>query len=166
MDVYRVLQHPRCLNCHPAGDGPLHGDDSHPHSFGVKRGPDGKGLPVARCANCHQDSNQPGEHQPPGAPQPREARQPQGTPLWQLPSPRMPLVFQGRTPAQLCRQLLNPKANAGMTPAALIEHVEHHPLVLWGWRPGEGRTTPPISHARFVDAVKAWIETGPVCPAE
>ena len=35
MDVYSVLQHPRCMNCHPAADNPMHGDDSHPHAFGA-----------------------------------------------------------------------------------------------------------------------------------
>jgi hypothetical protein len=44
----------------------------------------------------------------------------------------MPLTFQGRTPAQLCRQLLNPKMNGGLRPAALITHVEHDPFVAWG----------------------------------
>src|SRR5262245_64601330 len=42
--VYPVFMHPRCMNCHPAGDVPLQGDDSHPHLQNVKRGPDGKGL--------------------------------------------------------------------------------------------------------------------------
>ena len=27
-DVYEVLQHPRCLNCHPSGDAPLQTDAS------------------------------------------------------------------------------------------------------------------------------------------
>jgi hypothetical protein len=27
MDVYKVLTSPRCMNCHPAGDVPLQGDD-------------------------------------------------------------------------------------------------------------------------------------------
>ena len=40
--AYSVFMHPRCMNCHPVGDSPLQGDDSHPHEFGVKRGPDGK----------------------------------------------------------------------------------------------------------------------------
>lgn len=166
MDVYRVLQHPRCLNCHPAGDHPLHGDDSHPHSLGVKRGLDGKGVAKARCVKCHQAANQPGPHRPPGAPQPASAKLPKGTPRWQLPSTALPMVFQGRTPGQLCRQLLDPAANGGKRPAALIEHVENDPLVRWGWQPGEGRTTPPGTHARFVEAVKLWIEYGPGCPAE
>src|SRR5262249_39436492 len=43
LDVYKVLTHPRCLNCHPSGDAPLQGDDSHPHLQNVQRGGDGKG---------------------------------------------------------------------------------------------------------------------------
>lgn len=166
MDVYRVLQHPRCVNCHPAANHPLQGDDSHPHAFHVVRGTDGLGLPPARCSKCHQAANQPGEHKPPGAPHPATAKQPKGTPRWHLPAARMPLTFQGRSQAQLCRQLLDPKLNGGRSPAALIEHVENDPFVAWGWQPGEGRTTPPGSLAQFVDAVKAWIEGGPACPAE
>ena len=152
--VYRVLQHPRCMNCHPAGDAPLHGDDSHPHSFQVKRGQDGLGEPGARCSKCHQATNQPGEHRPPG------------TSVWHLPSAKMPLVFQGRTPAQLCKQLLDQKTNGGFTMARLFEHVEDHALVKWGWQPGEGRSKPPGTHAGFVEAVRDWIQTGPSCPAE
>src|SRR6476660_2616760 len=31
MKVYKVLMSPRCMNCHPAGDAPLQGDDNHVH---------------------------------------------------------------------------------------------------------------------------------------
>ena len=43
MKVYKVLMSPRCMNCHPAGDAPLQGDDSHIHTMNVVRGPDGNG---------------------------------------------------------------------------------------------------------------------------
>src|SRR5262245_4652340 len=43
LEVYKVLMHPRCLNCHPSGDAPLQGDESHPHIQNVRRGKDGKG---------------------------------------------------------------------------------------------------------------------------
>jgi len=36
-----VLHHPRCMNCHSAGDFPRQGDDSHPHAMNVRRGPKG-----------------------------------------------------------------------------------------------------------------------------
>src|ERR1700761_6597121 len=42
--VYRVLVSPRCQNCHPAGDRPLQGDDSHVHQQNIKRGDDGHGV--------------------------------------------------------------------------------------------------------------------------
>src|SRR6478609_8859341 len=44
MDVYKVLMSPRCMNCHPSGDVPLQGDDSHLHTMSPQRGKDGKGL--------------------------------------------------------------------------------------------------------------------------
>src|SRR6266850_2446193 len=68
LDVYKVLMHPRCLNCHPSGDAPLQGDDSHVHIQNVKRGEEGKGKYALKCANCHQDTNLSGENMPPGNP--------------------------------------------------------------------------------------------------
>ena len=37
LQVYKVFTSPRCQNCHPAGDAPLQGDDSHVHMQNVKR---------------------------------------------------------------------------------------------------------------------------------
>ncbi|MGH8286255.1 MAG: Isoquinoline 1-oxidoreductase subunit, partial [Steroidobacteraceae bacterium] len=37
----KVLQHPRCVNCHPAGDRPLQTDRGQPHMPMVVRGTDG-----------------------------------------------------------------------------------------------------------------------------
>ena len=34
--IYGVLQHPRCMNCHPLGDAPLQGDASAPHAQNVR----------------------------------------------------------------------------------------------------------------------------------
>src|SRR3569833_764512 len=52
MSVYKVLKSVRCMNCHPSGDAPLQGDDSHIHAMNVKRGVDGKGIYSARCSFC------------------------------------------------------------------------------------------------------------------
>src|SRR5437763_16583310 len=71
LDGYKVLMHPRCKNCHPAGNAPLQGDDSRPHAFRVQRGEEGNGVTSVKCSNCHQATNQPGEHTPPGAPDPK-----------------------------------------------------------------------------------------------
>src|SRR6185295_15343224 len=90
--AYTVFMSPRCMNCHPNGDVPLQGEDSHLHNQNVKRGPDGKGLFAMQCKSCHQDENRPGAHMPPGHPD------------WHLPPANMPMVFQGRTPGQLAAQ--------------------------------------------------------------
>jgi hypothetical protein len=150
--VYTVLQHPRCLNCHPAGDRPLQGDASQPHVQNVRRGPDGKGHYALRCDACHQDHNLPGPHLPPGAPS------------WHLPHPGMPLVFEGRTSSELCRQLRDPAQNGGRTPAQLEHHMEQDPLVLWGWDPGPGRAPVPTPQPEFAEAVRAWVAAGCDCP--
>jgi cytochrome c5 len=67
--VYGVLQHPRCMNCHPVNDAPLQGDQSLPHAQNVQRGKDGHGLFAMRCETCHQTQNLPVRTCPPGASQ-------------------------------------------------------------------------------------------------
>jgi mono/diheme cytochrome c family protein len=160
LDVYKVLSHPRCMNCHPIGDAPLQGDDSHPHAFRIRRGKDGKGLTSVRCSNCHQAGNQPGEHTPPGAADPNA----EGSPRWQLPPARSPLPFEQRSPQELCRQLLSQSKNGGLNREQLLHHVETDSLVRWGFQPGEGRSTPPLTHAEFVSRFRAWLDAGASCP--
>ena len=55
--VYSVLTHPRCINCHTATNYPQQGDDRRRHVANVVRGPEGKGVPGLNCAGCHQESN-------------------------------------------------------------------------------------------------------------
>ena len=150
--VYKVLMHPRCMNCHPAGDAPLQGDDSHAHAQNVKRGPDGKGKYALKCANCHQDKNLPGEHMPPG------------NPNWHLPPPEMPMVFEGKTPGELARQLKDPKRNGNRSLQEILHHVATDALVLGGWNPGDGRTKPPMTHAEFAKKMREWVEKGADAP--
>jgi hypothetical protein len=45
----KVIQHPRCINCHPAEDHPLHGSDGHPHFPAAARGPEDMGAPGGYC---------------------------------------------------------------------------------------------------------------------
>ena len=56
-ELGKVLTHPRCVNCHPAGDRPHQGDLGRLHQPPVARGADGHGLPAMRCAICHQQAN-------------------------------------------------------------------------------------------------------------
>ncbi|WP_428661247.1 hypothetical protein [Runella sp.] len=149
--VYKVLMSPRCMNCHPSGDVPLQGDDSHEHTMLPKRGTNGKGLYAMKCANCHQPTNTPGLHTPPGNPE------------WHLPPASMKMVFQGRTPHQLAKQLVDKKQNGNKDMKKLIEHADDG-LVLAGWNPGEGRTLPPMSHAEFKKAWLTWIQKGAFAP--
>jgi len=164
MKTYPVFMHPRCLNCHPAGDTPLQGEDSHVHDLlRLRRGADGNGVLAMRCSNCHQAVNGLGPHTPPGAPQ-RAGEGLPAEPRWHLPPPETPMVFQGRSPGQLCRQLQDPKQNGGLTPDRFVHHVTTDPLVRWAWSPGEGRTPPPGSHEEFAAAVKEWLDAGGACP--
>ena len=152
LNVYRVLTSPRCQNCHPAGDAPLQGDDSHAHLQNVKRGKDGHGVYGMRCDTCHQTANLPGAHMPPG------------NPKWALPSPEHKMVFAGRSAGELCRQLKDPKQTGGRSLEALLNHIANDDLVGWGWSPGEGRTLPPLSRSETVAQMKIWIEGGAACP--
>jgi mono/diheme cytochrome c family protein len=150
--MYGVLMHPRCVNCHPAGDAPLQGDDRRPHGQDVRRGSDGRGMFALRCASCHQTANLPGPNLPPGAP------------VWHLPHPDMPLVFEGMSRGDLCRQMRDPLRNGGKTPQQILHHVADDALVLWGWDPGPGRTPVSTPHEEFVRATRTWVENGCACP--
>src|SRR5208282_4014876 len=147
-----VFFHPRCMNCHPSGDRPLQGDDSHPHTQNVQRGALGNGKYGMKCSACHQQENTPGPHMPPGAV------------IWRLPPPKMPMVFEGKTPRELCEQLEDPARNGGKTLQQIIEHVTSDKLVGWGWNPGEGRAAPPLSRAEFARNIREWVGKGAACP--
>lgn len=148
----KVFLNPRCVNCHPSGDRPLQGDDSHPHEMDVVRGPEGIGKDGLLCSTCHQDRNLPGAHMPPGAPG------------WQAPPKDMPMVFQGLTPHEICEHLKDPAQNGLRSPDEVLEHVEDSPIVLWAWHPGKGRTPVPMPHKQFVKYMKEWIDNGAACP--
>ena len=151
MEVYKVLISPRCVNCHPSGEVPLQGDDSHLHSMFPRRGVDGKGVYAMKCANCHQPANTPGLHTPPG------------NPNWHLPPADMRMVFQGRTPHQLAKQLMDPVQNGHKSVEQLLAHASDG-LVLAAWNPGEGRKVPPLSHEAFKKAWTTWIKNGAYAP--
>jgi hypothetical protein len=152
--VASVLTSPRCLNCHIPGDSPLQGDSETPHNMNVKRGPDGRGTTAMRCMNCHQEENSTELHAPPGRPD------------WRLPRPSMRMAWQGLTLSDMCRALKDPAKNGGKSPAQLIEHVRDDGIVNWGWNPGPGRSTPPVSHEEFVAQLTRWVQTGAACPNE
>jgi hypothetical protein len=144
--IQTVLQHPRCQNCHIPGDAPLQFDAGLVHAQNVKRGPDGHGAPGLPCSAC-------GAHMPPGAPK------------WALPPPERKMVFINLPGSELCANLKDTKRNGGKDLAALLEHVDHDKLVLWGWDPGVGRAPVSVPHDQFVAAFKTWVDAGAPCPA-
>ncbi len=152
-EVYRVLMSPRCMNCHPAGEVPLQGDDSHLHSMAPKRGNDGHGLYAMKCGNCHQPENTPGVHTPPG------------NPKWALPPSNMKMVFEGKKARELALQIMDYNRNGHKNKAALIEHARDT-LVKAAWNMGEGRKPPPLPYNEFVKVWDTWIEKGGYAPKQ
>ena len=151
MEVYKVLMSPRCMNCHPSGDIPLQGDDSHLHTMFPRRGNDGKGIYAMKCQNCHQPQNTAGIHTPPG------------NPKWQLPPADMKLVFQGKSARDLALQIMDYNKNGHKNKEQLLEHARDT-LVKAGWNMGEGRPAPPLAYNDFLKAWDTWIETGGYAP--
>jgi hypothetical protein len=147
-----VLRHPRCMNCHSHGDFPRQGDDGHPHTMNVRRGPEGHGVTAEKCSTCHQDHNIVGAHMPPGAPN------------WGLPPPSTPMIWEGLTDGQICRAIKDPKQNRNRNLDQLVEHLTSDKLVMWAWAPGDGRVPVPTSHDEFSAKVKQWADSGAVCP--
>lgn len=149
--IVPVLRHPRCMNCHSKGDYPRQGDDNHPHIMQVRRGRNGAGEGVVGCSSCHQEQNLAGLHTPPGAPD------------WSMPSPAMPMIWEGLSDRQLCELFRDPNQNGGRDPQQIVEHMQT-PLVMWGWHPGEGRTPVPMPQREFLSKVQDWASKGAACP--
>ncbi len=149
-EASRVLQHPRCLNCHPVGERPTQGNDRHPHSPLVVRGTDDKGAIGLRCTTCHQNAN----YAPSGVP---------GHPLWHV-APKS-MAWQTKSVGQICQQIKDPKRNGGKTLAAIQEHMARDSLVGWAWTPGGNREPAPGTQAQLGALIAAWIESGAACPA-
>ena len=147
-EAAKVLQHPRCLNCHPDGDRPSQGDGD-PHQPPVHRGADGLGVSAMRCTTCHQTANfDPG-------------RVP-GNPKWRL-AP-ISMAWQRRSLADICTQIKDPARNGGHTLTEIVDHMAHDELVGWAWKPGADRQPAPGTQASFGALAKAWVDSGAVCP--
>jgi hypothetical protein len=146
----KVITHARCVNCHPAGDRPAQGDDRHPHMPLVVRGVDNFGAIGMRCTTCHGPAN----FDPAGIP---------GHPAWHLAPIEMAWV--GKSLGEICQQIKDPARNGGKSMEELIHHMAEDSLVGWGWHPGVGRKPAPGTQKEFGELIKAWVDTGAVCPA-
>jgi uncharacterized membrane protein len=141
-ELGKVLTHPRCVNCHPAGDHPRQGDLSRLHQPPVERGIDGHGTAAMRCSSCH-------------------GRVP-GHPEWHL-APRE-MAWEGKTIGEICVQIKDSARNGGRKPEDLIHHIGEDTLVGWAWAPGYGRAPAPGTQKEAGALVEAWVKTGAICP--
>lgn len=153
-EMGKVLQHPRCVNCHPKGDRPLQGDEMTLHQPPVYRnGPAGMGRPGMFCTTCHNRENYPYVGAEGSIP---------GHEVWHLAPASM--AWEGKTLTEICAQIKDPERNGGKSLAQLQEHNAHDGLVGWGWHPGPGREPAPGDQATFGALTQAWIEAGAHCP--
>jgi hypothetical protein len=146
----KVITHARCVNCHPAGDRPAQGDDRRPHMPLVVRGADNFGAVGMRCTTCHGPAN-------------FDAARIPGNPAWHVAPIEMAWV--GKSLGEICRQIKDPQRNGGKSMEELVHHMAEDSLVGWGWNPGVGREPAPGTQKEFGELIKAWSDTGAVCPA-
>jgi hypothetical protein len=149
IEVGKVLTHPRCVNCHPAGDRPRQGDERRLHQPPVERGAEGFGLPAMRCPICHQPAN----FEPAGVP---------GDPAWHL-APR-DMAWEGKTLGQICAQIKDPARNGSRSLQEIVHHVGDDHLVGWAWSPGAGRSPAPGTQTQAGALLDAWVKSGAACP--
>jgi len=148
-ELSKVLTHPRCVNCHPAGDRPHQGEIGRLHQPPVERGPDGHGSITMRCPICHQAANfDPG-------------RVP-GHPEWHL-AP-LSMAWEGKTLPEICEQIKDPARNGNRKVEELIHHIGEDTLVGWAWAPGYGRQPAPGTQKIAGALVEAWVKSGAACP--
>jgi len=152
----KVITSPRCMNCHPAGNHPLQGNDKHVHEPPVDRGPGGTGVAANTCAGCHNERNF-------TLPVPASSYESiPGHPRWGLAPVKM--AWEGKSVSEICTQLKDKARNGGRDLALLHEHVAKDDLVAWGWNPGAGRNPAPGTQQRLGELIQAWIDTGAHCP--
>jgi len=152
-EMGKVIQHPRCVNCHPRTDRPLQGDAQLPHMPAVVRGPADRGAPGLECATCHGPRNVPFANGGGSMP---------GHPEWH--AAPIEMAWEGKTLGQICEQIKDPKRNGNKSLAQIAEHNAHDTLVGWGWNPGPGRQPVPGTQAEFGALTRAWIDSGAKCP--
>lgn len=154
--MMQVVTHKRCINCHPSGDRPRQGEDSHLHYFNVQRGSDGHGVAALTCGSCHQKKNNSSSGVP-------------GAPHWHL-AP-LSMAWEGLSKVQIAKMMIDQTSNGNRSLKDIEKHMTEDDLVLWAFEPGvnhEGvaREKPPVSKEIYIRAVKEWIASGAKIPEE
>lgn len=152
----KVIQSPRCVNCHPASNTPLQGMAMTPHQPPVTRGDANFGVPGMMCTTCHgaENVNVVGQSE--------TLRSIPGNPNWHLAPIEM--AWEGKSLGSICTQIKDPSRNGGMSMEQLVEHMAEDDLVGWAWEPGAGREPAPGSQDVFGELIRRWAATGAVCP--
>ena len=154
--LHEVFSHPRCVNCHVGADniprwsGPSYGKKVRPHGMNIDAGESRIGTDHLQCSTCHSKQNSAKRHGPPGA---------EG---WAL----APVEMQwfGKTSKEICEQVKDKERNGDRTLLEVVDHIDHDPLVAWGWQPGPGREPAPYSKKEVMKIMQNWIATGALCP--
>lgn len=147
-EMGKVIQHPRCVNCHPRGDRPMQTDASIPHQPHVVRGDGGIGVAGLRCTACHGAENY--------------ANVP-GHSVWFLAPAEM--AWQDKSLGEICAQLKDPERNGQRTLADIVGHMTNDELVGYGWNPPAHLQSAPGDQAAFGALAQAWADAGAHCPA-
>jgi hypothetical protein len=154
VEAGKVIQSPRCLNCHPVTREPTQGNDLHAHVPPMNAGAGDHGVPGLPCKSCHGDAN--------AATLASSIASIPGHPRWGLAPVSM--AWQGKSLREICLQLKDRASNGGRSLSEIHEHVARDSLVGWAWHPGEGRIAAPGSQAQFGALIAAWISAGAACP--
>ncbi len=152
LEMAKVIQHPRCVNCHAAGNRPLQGDQQQPHQPPVFRNNSGMGHPGMLCITCHSATNVQisSTHSIPGH-----------TP-WIMPPENQ--AWENVPISNICEQLKDPERNGNKSIEAVVHHFTEDGLVGWAWNPGAGRSPPPGNQAILGALAQAWMDAGAHCP--
>ena len=154
-NIYQVLSHPRCVNCHVADDRPRWSGKSYGktgvHGMNVQATVTRMGMPGQQmCSTCHAKTNSDVPHGPPGAK------------VWMLAPAEM--VWWGKSSAELCSIVKDPAKTGGRDITAFADHIGHDALVAWAWNPGPGREPAPFSVDETVAMFSQWLSLGLPCP--
>jgi hypothetical protein len=152
----KVILHPRCVNCHPAGDRPTQGMAEFPHEPPVFRGEADVGLAGMTCGTCHGPDNVSLSNQA------NDIRSIPGNPKWHLAPSKM--AWAGKSLGEICALIKDPSRNGGRSLDQVVDHMAHDALVGWGWHPGAGREPVPGTQAEFGELIRYWAEAGAACP--
>lgn len=154
-NIYQVLSHPRCVNCHVADDRPRWSGKSYgktrEHGMNVQATATRMGMPGQQmCSTCHAKTNSDVPHGPPGAK------------VWLLAPVEM--AWWGKSSTELCAIVKDPTKTGGRDIQSFADHVGHDALVAWGWAPGVGREPAPFSVEETVAMFEQWLSLGLPCP--